>query len=177
MFLPSLRLPRLCDQWTRFSEAGATRLVQAEGTRRERRQAANDAFEALQPLLVGGLAVVIEAPKPLFRAPAFRCSDWFNRRNPICAPGLTMPRDDMRAYRKPVLDDLVELAGRHPGMSIWDPLETLCPTSTCQAVVDGAPLFFDGDHLSGHGNEVLYPSFAAHVTRAHAASMASANKE
>jgi hypothetical protein len=72
-----------------------------------------------------------EAPKPIFRAPAFRCSDWFNRRNPICVSGLTVSRDYLLQFREPVLD----------------------------AMNRGSPLFLDRDHLSAYGNRVLYPEF------------------
>jgi SGNH domain (fused to AT3 domains) len=36
---------------------------------------------------------------------------------------------------------------------------TLCSASSCNAFENGKPLFYDGDHLSGYGNDVLYPVF------------------
>ena len=37
----------------------------------------------------------------------------------------------------------------------------LCPGATCAAVPNGTPLFFEGDHLDGYANELLYPPFVA----------------
>ena len=58
-----------------------------------------------------------------------------------------------------MLTSMRELAAANPAINIWDPFPVLCPGETCSAVVDGKPLFFDGDHLSAHGNRVLYPGF------------------
>ena len=103
--------------------------------------------------------VVVDAPLPLFKAGAYRCSDWFNRRNPACAGGLSMPRADLEMLRVPQMALLDDLAARYPSMTVWDPLPLLCGPQACSAVEDGEPLFFDNDHLSGHGNRVLLPSF------------------
>jgi hypothetical protein len=35
----------------------------------------------------------------------------------------------------------------------------------CSTHLDGRPLLFDGDHLSGHGNALLLPDFTAHLRR------------
>src|ERR1700732_2614804 len=91
--------------------AQATALAEAAGT--------------LKFLGARGLRVVFEAPKPIFPSPPFRCSDWFNRHNPVCAAGLSMPRAVMLAYRQPVLQAMQSLEGNF--VSIWDPFDTLCP--------------------------------------------------
>ncbi|MFB5205798.1 SGNH hydrolase domain-containing protein, partial [Stenotrophomonas sp. 3diitr2024] len=39
-----------------------------------------------------------------------------------------------------------------PGGVLWDPMPVLCDDALCPAQRDGRPLFFDGDHLSAHGN-------------------------
>jgi hypothetical protein len=39
----------------------------------------------------------------------------------------------------------------------------LCPHTNCSAYLEGRPLYFDGDHLSGHGNRLLYPAFLREV--------------
>ncbi|MBP0533252.1 hypothetical protein J8J19_24105, partial [Mycobacterium tuberculosis] len=46
-----------------------------------------------------GVHVVIDAPLPLFKAGAYRCSDWFNRHNPACVGGLSMSRADLERLR------------------------------------------------------------------------------
>ena len=65
----------------------------------------------------------------------------------------------MLRYRQPVVDEMMNLARQDDGISVWDPFYVLCPTATCEAVAQGKPLFLDGDHLSTHSNELLYPSF------------------
>ena len=155
LFLPSLRLPRLGDEWVIFSE----RKVQDEWRQLLAAQPAAVAAAArtLRPVEDLGVRVIFEAPKPVFASPPFRCSDWFNRHNPVCAAGFTLPRAVMLSYRRPVLQELQGL--QNASISIWDPFDTLCPGSTCTALSGATPLFFDGDHLSGYGNELLYPSF------------------
>jgi peptidoglycan/LPS O-acetylase OafA/YrhL len=161
VFLPSLRLPRLADQWATLSEADALEKLNGEKALQERQRALAEADIVLDDLVHRGALVILEAPKPVFRAPPFRCSDWFNRDNPVCKPGLTMPRDYLLRYRKPVLDEMIALNQRHANVLVWDPFDTLCPTATCKAVVNGQPLFFDADHLSANGARVLYPDFVA----------------
>jgi peptidoglycan/LPS O-acetylase OafA/YrhL len=168
VFLPSLRLPRLADQWTTLSEADALEKLNGAAGQRERQRAMAEADGILDDLVRRGALVIFEAPKPIFRAPPFRCMDWFNHDNPVCRPGLTMPRGYLLRYRKPVLDEMTALSQRHANVVVWDPFATLCPTSTCQAVSDGEPLYFDADHLSANGNRVLYPDFVAFL-KAHLA--------
>jgi peptidoglycan/LPS O-acetylase OafA/YrhL len=161
LFLPSLRLPRFGDQWAGYSVEHAFHVLRGEQARRLRQQAVEETYDVLRPLVQKGIKVIFEAPKPMFRAPAFRCSDWFNRGNPICAPGTSVPREYLLEYRKPVLEAMMSLRSRDRRISVWDPFDTLCPKSVCAAVVDGTPLFFDGDHLSGYANTLLYPVFVA----------------
>ena len=160
VFLPALRVPRIADQFTVPGEAAARARVASPGTA-ELRQQQEAGFAALfHRLAARGAIVILEAPLPIFAAPAFRCADWFNRTNPICAGGLAMPRATIDALRAPVLETFARLATGLPGLRLWDPLPELCPGETCHAASDGRPLFFDGDHLSGYGNLRLLPSFA-----------------
>lgn len=162
LFLPALRLLRLAEQTQLFDEA-AVMAEQGGAPAQAVRAAGEDAAVALlQPLAQRGVRIVFEAPKPLLRAPPYRCSDWFNRGNPICARGTQIPRETMERYRAPVLQSLQRIAARLPHASVWDPLPALCDADRCAGMRDGRPLFFDADHLSGHGNRVLLPSFTAH---------------
>jgi hypothetical protein len=79
--------------------------------------------------------------------------------NPVCAPGLSVSRQETEARRRTVVEEMNALKNAIPRVTIWDPLPYLCPTQTCNAFEDGKPLFFDGDHLSGYGNDVLFPAF------------------
>jgi len=160
VFLPSLRLPRFGDQWATGSDATAQDEIFGKQAHDAREAALEEADRVLERLVRHGGVVIFEAPKPLFPAPAFRCSDWFNRSNPVCVSGLEVSRDYLLQYREPILDAMNRLSRRHERVYVWDPFNTLCPTTTCEAVVNGSPLFLDGDHLSAHGNRVLYPEFA-----------------
>lgn len=160
IFVPTLRLQRFGDQWATGSEAVARERMFGKSAVAARAGAVVEADTILERMLEHGGMIVLEAPPPVFRAPAFRCGDWFNRSNPICA-GLKMPREYLLEFRKPVVDAMELLSQRHEGVYIWDPFPTLCPGMTCEAIVNGAPLFLDGDHLSGHGNNLLYPEFVS----------------
>ena len=106
-----------------------------------------------------GAELVLEAPTPLLRSAPFRCLDWFNRRNPACRYGLQVGRGELLAARAPVMDAMRRLADSVPRLSIWDPFPILCPGDPCSALRDGFPLYIDEDHLSGRGNDLVYPGF------------------
>ncbi|MCW3847493.1 acyltransferase [Sphingomonas sp. LB-2] len=159
VFMPSLRLTRFTNQFE-----GDRDILNAKPDR-----VAPESLAEAQATLNGwtqhGLGLVIEAPKPMFRSPPFRCSDWFNRDNPICH-GLSVPRAELLSRQKPVSDAIQTLAARLPGLFVWDPFPALCPGEVCQAQAGGKPLFFDGDHLSGAGNDLLYPGLRGAVMAA-----------
>lgn len=156
LFLPGLRIPRLADQWQ--PAAGAALPPEPEA---RRSAAVADALQALQPLAARGVAVLFEAPKPVFAVPPFRCADTFNAGNPICTGEKSTPRHQLQALRAPVLASMAEVVRGLPKAAVYDPFPWLCPGEVCEPHQTGRPLFFDGDHLSGHGNEVLLPSFKA----------------
>jgi peptidoglycan/LPS O-acetylase OafA/YrhL len=156
LFLPSLRLPRLAEQW---QAALAPPVPSASG--RDRAEA--EGLRQLAPFAARGVRVVFEAPKPVLPAPPYRCTDRFNAGNPVCAGGLSIARARIESMRAEVLAGYARLQAGLPGASVWDPLPELCSAATCAAFRAGRPLYFDGDHLSGHGNRVLVPSFVAHL--------------
>ncbi len=45
------------------------------------------------------------------------------------------------------------------GVELIEPWKTLCQESICRVSIDGIPLYFDDDHLSVFGSEVLTPVF------------------
>lgn len=160
VFLASLRVSRLAEQDKIFDEAEITRQLKASSADK-RAIALHEASELLEKLEKSSLHVLIDAPKPVFKSPPFRCSDWFNLSNSICSSGLALSRDFLLKHRAPVMESLDQLVSKHPELIVWDPFPILCPTDTCSAFDKEGPLFFDGDHLTAHGNRVLYPSFAA----------------
>ena len=162
VFLPSLRMPELDGlDWARGEEAVVNELL--AGIEREQQAAQASALATLSRLYALDVQVLVEAPKPLFKAAPSRCSDWFNQMNPVCAPGLTVFRRTLQRLRAPQLALLARLQQQHPALAVWDPFPVLCPTDVCSAYDrnNGKPLFFDSNHLSGHGNRVLAPSFSA----------------
>jgi len=166
VFLPSLRLPRLIllggeKRAVGSGDVFARTPQELQGIR----AAAEDASAWTAPFAAAGLQVLIEAPKPLWRAHPFACVDWFNRTNPDCAGGLSEQRADLERYRAPVMRTLQELTRRHAGLQVWDPMDTLCDGGRCAALRDGRPLYFDGDHLSPYGNLLLWPSLRQAVNR------------
>jgi peptidoglycan/LPS O-acetylase OafA/YrhL len=154
LFLPSLRLARFKDQWGEVDDAPRGGDAAALRALAEREAAA-----AAQRLTATGARLVFEAPEPIYKSPPFRCADWFNAANPICADGLTMDRADLERLRELVLQAIGRLIAADPRIEVWDPFPILCPGTRCNAFDGNAPLFFDTDHLSGHGNDVLEPAF------------------
>ena len=159
LFLASLRLARLSDQWATFDDAGASAQMLGAGADAGRERAVTEAVATLKEFADKGVQIVFEGPKPLFRAPPFRCGDWFNHNNPICRPGFSVSRDLLESFRKPVLESFAKMTAQLPNSSVWDPFPILCPGKECEAFRDGKPLFLDGDHLSGNGNVLLLKDF------------------
>jgi peptidoglycan/LPS O-acetylase OafA/YrhL len=164
VFLASLRMNRLSDQWDTFNESEVVAKQQSSGAYIQRALALQEADALIAKFEKASLRVVMDAPKPIFKSPPFRCSDWFNSENPVCKAGFTMERSFLSEYRRPVMESLVTLTRNHPNLVVWDLFSTLCGPENCSAFDEEKPLFFDGDHLSGHGNRVLYPSFLSLVT-------------
>lgn len=160
VFFATLRMRRLSGQWKRYDAPiilASSRSIENE---KHRLNALRETSAIVDRLSRMGLTVLIDAPKPVFPGPAFRCSDWFNRVNPICDGGLTVARSSLLEFRLPTMQSIAELDDRFDNIITWDPFPVLCPNETCSPYdSDGKPLFFDGDHLSGHGNRVLSQSF------------------
>lgn len=160
VLLASLRTHRLSNQWFRLPPEEVLEQSQSEATQQLLHAAYLETESIVQAMLDMGLIILFDAPKPVLKSPVYRCSDWFNRQNPICAEELGVSRDFMEQLRTPVLNSMHTLAATDPHIYVWDPLPMLCNKEQCPAYsASGEPLFFDGDHLSAHGNRVLYPSF------------------
>jgi hypothetical protein len=83
--------------------------------------------------------------------------------NPICSAGRNISKHFLEDRRLRTMYSISKLKDEFPELSIWDPFNRLCPEDQCSSWDDEGPLFVDGDHLSGHGNRVLYPSFRQHL--------------
>jgi len=157
LLLPSLRLDRLGNQWDHFSDADIYAQMYSPARLALRKEAVEEARADFMKLTGKGIRVTFMAPTPIFAYPSFRCSDWFNRHNPVCVVRGTQV--NFEKLRKPIMDDMMSLSHANALVGVWDPTPALCPESPCRTQVDGHPLFFDGDHLSGYGNYFLYPGF------------------
>lgn len=159
VFFASLRLPRAADQWVHFGWESVTERIFGEEGVKGRERGFEDALRILPPLASKNVKIIFEAPKPIFEVAAFRCSDWFNRSNPLCRYPTNVAKDRIQTLRQPVISAIDRIASSVPGVRIWDPLPVLCPDEFCEAVRGGRPLFFDADHLSGYANDLLATSF------------------
>lgn len=153
VILVSLRTQRISDQWGLIEGAYSRNQPDAYILK----QARDQADTIIQKLLDAGFKVVLSAPMPMFAAPAFRCSDVFNQANPVCSPGLEVAQKDALKWRETAMNQIQAIKQKHSRIVIWDPFFDVCPGSRCKAI-DGEPLFFDGDHLTGAGNLRVLPS-------------------
>lgn len=163
IFLPSLRLFRYSDQWARFDEAQVDNIYQSPTLKQPGLDAQAEAKNIIVLLTAKGATLLFEAPKPILKSPPFRCADAFNANNPICNGGLSTPRERVEVMRAPIIERMKYLSENAPRVNIWDPLPTLCDAKQCSYQMNGRPVFFDGDHVSGYGNELLYPSFKSTI--------------
>jgi len=162
VFLPSLRLPRMIDQWAIFDEnAIVNRFFTDNSNKRE--EAITTAIPILKKLTGKGAHVIFEGPTPMLMTIPFRCSDWFNKSNPICQHGSEVSEVFLQKLRAPIVEAMQQIKSSVPGVTIWDPFPILCPSTPCNAYENKMPLFFDGDHLSGYANELLSKSFIKFV--------------
>lgn len=158
VLLPSLRLHRYSSQWASNEVADLSGIMYSPEAMVHRRAALAEARDWLRAFHGKRLQILFMAPLPVFRAPPFRCSDWFNSMNPICIGNHEHARDELERVREPVLSAMRELAVELGNIAIWDPFPSICPGEQCYAFRDGRPMFIDGDHLSAYGNLIIYPS-------------------
>ncbi len=162
VFLSSLRSKRIselwADRWTPEREEAAKREMSSLQEPQKRSQLIGEAQEWIRPFTDRNVRVLINLPLPVFRAPAIRCSDWFNRLNNVCAGGLSIERETIETLRSPVVEMIQDLEANNSRISSWDPLPEICPTAHCESMLGTSPLFIDGDHLGIKGNELVLPS-------------------
>lgn len=163
VILSSLRLQRYGDQWANFGIIDMYDLMYGAHAAPARLAAYEDAKQWLQSFTDKGLQVVFTAPTPVFKAPPFRCSDWFNSSNSICVGENQQSRSELEKLREPIITSMNALTAVYPNVKVWDAFFVLCPNEICRTEMNDRPIFFDGDHLSAYGNLVIYPSFKAMV--------------
>jgi peptidoglycan/LPS O-acetylase OafA/YrhL len=158
VFLASFRLFRFASQEGSFDQEKVLSSSTLPAKIKQREAALQQTIKLVEEFKGLGLHVLINAPMPIFRSSPFRCSDWFNRSNPLCKPGFLMDRALLLKHREPTMASLKILHEAY-GVHIWDPFPILCPGPVCSAFDNGKPVFVDDNHLSGYGNRLLVPSF------------------
>ena len=159
VLLSALRVHRLCDQWEALDLSDVIARRDSAGAEAERLIAVEEGIDLIGQLQELGLNVIIEAPKPILPSPPFRCSDWFNRMNPIGKGGFTIEREFLLQHRTPAMKSIEEVRKRLPGTLVWDPFPVLCPEPVFNGFDGEFPVLFDGDHLTPYGNSKLYADF------------------
>ena len=159
VFLAGMRTPRLGGVAEGYELEAVLAQEQSQAARAGRDVALVEARSQLRRLAGAGVQVVIDAPKPVFFAPLYRCADWFNAANPVCQSGFDLDKSDFERLRAPAMTSLALLEEEFDNVHLWDPASALCAQGACSAWREGQPLYFDTDHLTAVANKVLYPAF------------------
>lgn len=165
VILSSLRMNRYTDQWANFDIPDMHQAMYNEQTRKLRQEALEDAYQWITPFTQNHIKTLFIGPAPIFKAPTFRCADWFNHSNPICVGNNEQSREELVQLRTPIIKAIQQIAATNSLVYLWDPFPILCPDSTCSTMDKDRPLFFDGDHISNYGNFVLYPSLSKAISQ------------
>lgn len=160
VFFSSLRTHRLVDQWGAAFEVDEVADLSHSKERLGDIVLARGRAAGMRSMPGGlGFNILIDLPKPVFRAVPFRCSDGLNeiRRR----QGIDIERSLLEYMWQPVVDSLEQLKEDYSNVFLWDPMSVLCPSASFSAFINGRPqfLFFNGGHLSGLGSRSLCPDF------------------
>ena len=124
----SLSVPRYVDQ-------DGSRLEDPDVTSAENITARGHAYKefrgVVENLRARGVGIVIRGPEPLFHYIPFRCSDWFNKMNPICRASTVEPRLALMSRAKPAMDSIVAIQENVEGVIVMDVFGPLCSTDHC----------------------------------------------
>lgn len=163
IFMASLRIPRIVDQWGYFGVDSALNNIYSSKAENDRKIALKEAVKIINELEIYGAKIILEAPTPELKAINYRCSDWFNKNNPICLNGLSINKSTIEKLRNPVLMTYKKIINEIPSVKIWDPTPVLCPEDICYSKMNDKPLYFDGDHLTAYSNTLLLPYFSKFI--------------
>ena len=156
IFMSTLKLNRFADVWEVFINKKNSYFMDIK--LREQQESKKQFLNVFSDIIKNGIKVVLEAPKPIFYTPVYRCVDWFNKLNPICKQGFDIDKDYLLKYREKVLSNMMSL-GETNGYYIWDNFNDFCPDfKVCNpfSTDSNRPIFSDGDHLSPYGNYFIY---------------------
>ena len=158
VWFASLRMYRYIEQGS-IEPQDLSQFIGSNRYREELSKGFNEIELLMSSLIANDLRILVDRPKPLFKAHPFRCSDWFNRSNPVCSAGLSLQKTEFLRDALGVNLAIDRLKSDFPSLIVWDPSQILCGSDQCEAMDGSNPLFFDADHLSRYGNLILLPSF------------------
>ena len=78
--------------------------------------------------------------------------------------GCTLPRSAVDARQAESRAIIAKLQHAHPGIRVFDPLETFCPDSRCIYTEAGQLLYEDSNHLSHYGSDRYAEVFSRWLT-------------
>jgi len=156
--LSSFSTPRIAELWGPLDKQRLLAKVESKEAQLSRDRVLETSIEIVRTLQQFGVTVVLAAPTPVFEAPPDRCRRWFNRHNPVCAPGFETARNYQLELRAPVMKSYQALS-KETGAALWDPFPLLCPADPCQSKVDDRFRYIDQHHISANGNIVVFKSF------------------
>jgi len=99
-----------------------------------------------------GLKVLIMAPTPQMRYDIPSC---LARRNP---DQCDVDRSTIDGQRRAVMQLFLHLASRSPNVRVFDPIDSLCSSTTCFAARDGRVIYRDDDHITATASRGLLPA-------------------
>jgi peptidoglycan/LPS O-acetylase OafA/YrhL len=115
------------------------------------------AHEVLEGLLASGKRVVLLLDVPNLDFNIQHCV--LDPTSPGGRPGArTRCALDRQAFERrnaPYDAVMARLVADHPGVRVFDPRSVLCDSRVCDALRDGRPLYFDSDHLSRRGADLV----------------------
>ena len=113
-----------------------------------------DLATLIASIQAAGLAVVVLAETPARGLSVPHCV----ARNGAVA--CDRKRGEVDAERAAALDVLARVARGFDGVTIWDPVDAVCTSSSCPALQDGIVLYSDFSHLSVAASRTLGPSLS-----------------
>lgn len=143
--------------------------IEVDGTKQDKRNAYWASFETLiDRLMAAGHQVVVVVPFPEI---VFHVERYVLRGIPeISASGAisvtSVPRDYYDERVAQVQTRLAQIAAARPDLIVHDPAYAFCDKVTCYAMRAGVPLYFDDDHPSLAGADLVAAGILRDLERA-----------
>ena len=117
--------------------------------------------EAIESLRAAGKHVVLMLDAPNLNFDVRRCVYDASGHRESLPPDCALARDAFEARNASYDAVMARLIAAHPGIDVFDPRAVLCDKSSCNAMRDTRPLYFDSDHLSLRGTDLVIDALIA----------------